>query len=321
LLAAKTIDQLENKFQVQHVTVGEGGEGQRLDNWLIKVLKGVPKSHVHRIIRAGEVRVNGKRAAADTRLSAQCVVRIPPVRLAQRPAPSVLAAEFPILFEDEHLLVIEKPAGVAVHGGSGVSSGVIEQLRCSRNPKFLELAHRLDRETSGILLLAKKRSALTAVQQSLREGSWKKEYLLGVFGDAPFENREVRLALTKNISEEGTRKVFVDEVGGQFALTRFTVKQRLKIATLMTARIVTGRTHQIRVHAAALELPLVGDERYGNFSRNKALRIKRMLLHAHFLSFPHPATGIILSVHSPMPADFSRELERLRRLALIDNLG
>ena len=313
---SKIIHPLENKLQVQHLNVGEGGDGQRLDNWLIKILKGVPKSHIHRIIRAGEVRVDGKRATADTRLSAQCVVRLPPVRIAQASETQVFPAEFPILFEDEFMLAIDKPAGIAVHGGSGVSSGVIEQIRCARTPKFLELVHRLDRETSGILLLAKKRSALTAAQQSLREGFWKKEYFLGVFGHPPFEKQEVRLPLSKNISEDKTRKVFVDERNGQFALTRFTVKQRLSLGGLMTARIMTGRTHQIRVHAAALGLPVVGDERYGDFAQNKALRIKRMLLHAHFLSLPHPATGILLSLNSPMPRDFSSELEKLGRVAL-----
>lgn len=313
---SKIIHPLENKLQVQHLNVGEGGDGQRLDNWLIKILKGVPKSHIHRIIRAGEVRVDGKRATADTRLSAQCVVRLPPVRIAQASETQVFPAEFPILFEDEFMLAIDKPAGIAVHGGSGVSSGVIEQIRCARTPRFLELVHRLDRETSGILLLAKKRSALTAAQQSLREGVWKKEYFLGVFGHPPFEKQEVRLPLSKNISEEKTRKVFVDERNGQFALTRFTVKQRLSLGGLMTARIMTGRTHQIRVHAAALGLPVVGDERYGDFVQNKALRIKRMLLHAHFLSLPHPATGILLSLNSPMPRDFSSELEKLGRVAL-----
>lgn len=313
---SKIIHPLENKLQVQHLNVGEGGDGQRLDNWLSKILKGVPKSHIHRIIRGGEVRVNGKRATADTRLSAQCVVRLPPVRIAQPSETYVPPAEFPILFEDEFVLAIDKPAGIAVHGGSGVSSGIIEQLRCARTPKFLELVHRLDRETSGILLLAKKRSALTAAQQSLREGSWKKEYLVGVFGHPTFEKKEIRLALSKNICEEKTRKVFVDEQNGQFALSRFTVKQRLNLGSLMTARILTGRTHQIRVHAAALGLPVVGDERYGDFVQNKALRIKRMLLHAHLLSLPHPATGISLSLHCPIPQNFSIELEKLGKVVL-----
>jgi 23S rRNA pseudouridine955/2504/2580 synthase len=300
--------------QVQHVTVGEGGEGQRLDNWLAKTLKGVPKSHLHRIIRGGEVRVDGKRAGADSRLTAESVVRIPPVRVAEKTAAKAPPTEFPVLFEDELLLVIDKPAGVAVHGGSGVSSGVIEQLRAARNPKFLELVHRIDRETSGILVLAKRRSALTTMQAALKNGGWKKEYLLTVFGDAPFERQQVKLALSKSSDEEGTRKVFVDE-GGQFALTSFMVRERLSVATVMTARIATGRTHQIRVHAAALGLPLVGDERYGDFARNKALRIKRMLLHAHKLGLAHPVSNEMLTIDAPMPPDFARELERLRKMS------
>ncbi len=299
---------------VQKLLVGEGGQGQRLDNWLVKTLKGVPKSHLYQMIRSGQVRVDGARAQADTRLAAESIVRVPPVRLPATQTRTVPGVEFPVLHEDEYLLIINKPAGVAVHGGSGVSSGVIEQLRMARQAPYLELAHRIDRETSGVLVLAKKRSALAALQKQLREGGWKKEYLLAVLGDAPFEHKEVRLALSKTTTSEGARKVYTDATDGQFALTRFAVRERLgaQMATLMSARILTGRTHQIRVHATAIGLPLVGDERYGDFARNKALRVKRMLLHAHRLALPHPANGELLSATAPLPDDFLRELERLR---------
>ncbi|KPF70630.1 hypothetical protein IP84_01765 [beta proteobacterium AAP99] len=297
----------------------EAGEGQRLDNFLLRHLKGVPKSHVYRIVRSGEVRVDGRRAGVDDRLAMGETVRVPPIRLAQPAATTAAPArEFPVLFEDDHLLIIDKPAGVAVHGGSGVSSGVIEQLRAARQPKFLELAHRIDRETSGILVLAKRRSALTAVQADLRNGGnfggnaggWKKEYRLAVFGQPTFERKEVKLALTKDTGANGERHVRVDEEG-QYALTRFAVQQRYAHGALLSARIATGRTHQIRVHAQSLGLPLVGDERYGDFALNKALKVGRMLLHAARLELTHPASGERLVVESPLPTDFQRELNKL----------
>jgi 23S rRNA pseudouridine955/2504/2580 synthase len=294
---------------VAHVPVDESGEGQRLDNFLTKLLKGVPKTHLYRVIRDGQVRVDGKRAQADTRLSIGQTVRVPPVRVAPASAkPAARAVEFPVLYEDEVLLVIDKPAGVAVHAGSGVASGVIEQLRAARpEARFLELAHRLDRETSGILVLAKKRSALTAIQAGLRQSDWKKEYLAGVIGRADFERKEVKLALSKADAGEGQKKVLVDE-DGQFAWTRFAVKQRLAGATLLSARIMTGRTHQIRVHAAALGLPIIGDEKYGDFAFNKAHRVKRMLLHSHMLEITHPALAERIKFVAPLPKDFENEL-------------
>jgi 23S rRNA pseudouridine955/2504/2580 synthase len=297
--------------EVSHVLIDEGSHGQRLDNWLTKHLKGVPKTHLYRVIRDGQVRVDGKRAQADTRLAAGQTVRVPPVRLpAAAEKPAVKATEFPVLFEDDVLLVIDKPAGVAVHAGSGVASGVIEQLRAARPAaKFLELAHRLDRETSGILVLAKKRSALTAVQEGLRQSDWKKEYLAAVIGSAPFERKEVKLALAKADAGGGQQKVLVDE-DGQFAWTRFSVKQRYAGATLLAARIMTGRTHQIRVHAASLGLPIIGDEKYGDFAFNKAQRVKRMLLHAHTLEITHPANGERIKFVAPLPQDFENELKK-----------
>ncbi|MGL4574278.1 MAG: RluA family pseudouridine synthase [Burkholderiaceae bacterium] len=296
---------------VAHVTVDDSGEGQRLDNWLTKLLKGVPKTHLYRVIRDGQVRVDGKRAQADTRLTLGQTVRVPPVRLPAAAAkPAVRAVEFPVLFEDEYLLVVDKPVGVAVHAGSGVAHGLIEQLRAARpQARFLELAHRLDRETSGILVLAKKRSALTAVQTGLRQSDWKKEYLAGVLGTPDFERKEVKLALAKADAGEGQKKVLVDE-DGQFAWTRFAVKQRLAGAALLSARIMTGRTHQIRVHASALGLPIIGDEKYGNFAANKAARIKRMLLHSHMLEMTHPVTQQRIKFVAPLPKDFQTELEK-----------
>jgi 23S rRNA pseudouridine955/2504/2580 synthase len=296
---------------VSHVQIDEGSHGQRLDNWLTKHLKGVPKTHLYRVIRDGQVRVDGKRAQADTRLAAGQTVRVPPVRLPAAPEkPAVKATEFPVLFEDDVLLVINKPAGVAVHAGSGVASGVIEQLRAARpQARFLELAHRLDRETSGILVLAKKRSALTTIQEGLRQSEWKKEYVAAVIGSAPFERKEVKLALAKADAGGGQQKVLVDE-DGQFAWTRFSVKQRMPNATLLAARILTGRTHQIRVHAASIGLPIIGDEKYGDFAFNKARRIKRMLLHSHILEITHPASGERIRFTAPLPNDFEIELKK-----------
>jgi 23S rRNA pseudouridine955/2504/2580 synthase len=295
---------------VSHVLIDEASHGQRLDNWLTKQLKGVPKAHLYRVIRDGQVRVDGKRAQADTRLATGQTVRVPPVRLPQASAkPAVRASEFPVLLEDDWLLVIDKPAGVAVHAGSGIASGVIEQLRAARpHAKFLELAHRLDRETSGILVLAKKRSALTAIQAGLQQSDWKKVYLAGVVGLANFERKEVKLALAKT-EIGGQQKVHVDE-DGQFAWTRFSVQQRLAGATILAARILTGRTHQIRVHAASLGLPVIGDEKYGDFALNKARRIKRMLLHAHTLEVTHPGSGQRITFTAPVPPDFTTELQK-----------
>lgn len=304
---------------VRHATVDEGSDGQRLDNFLLRELKGVPKTHVYRVIRAGEVRVNKGRAQADTRLNVGDVVRIPPVRLPERAADNAPAApprEFPVLFEDEHLLVIDKPAGVAVHGGSGVSFGVIEQLRRARpQAKFLELVHRLDKETSGVLVLAKKRSALTHLQDQFRGRSTGKTYAALVWGDWPERLKVIDVALHKYLDADGERRVRQvttshDPAAEQAkrSITLVKVAQRLGWASLLDVTIKTGRTHQIRVHLAEAGHPIVGDPKYGDFAKNRDLargpkRFERMFLHAHRLVFAHPVTGPEVVCEAPWPVE------------------
>lgn len=310
--------------QVQHYTVDEEAVGQRIDNMLLRLLKGVPKSHIYRIVRSGEVRVNKGRVGADYKLVLGDVIRIPPVRLApkeeQRPVP---ALEFPILFEDTHLLVVNKPAGTAVHGGSGVSFGVIEQLRAARpQAKFLELVHRLDRETSGILLLAKKRSALTAVHELMRANQIQKRYFALVHGYWQNQRQHVRLPLHKFTTAEGDRRVVVRE-DGQTAHTIFSQVDVFRETswgdfTLLEADLKTGRTHQIRVHLSHLGYPIVGDEKYGDFALNKHLvkqGCKRMFLHAHHVELQHPVTGELLVLDAPLPVACTGFLQTLRTAA------
>ncbi|RQO82169.1 RluA family pseudouridine synthase [Acidovorax sp. FJL06] len=306
------------------VEVDEDSAGQRLDNFLIRHLKGVPKTHVYRIIRSGEVRINKGRASADTRVEAGDQVRLPPVRIsdkvaekAERPAP---AREFPILLEDEHLIAIDKPAGVAVHGGSGVSFGVIEQLRQARpGAKFLELVHRLDRETSGILLVAKKRSALTHLQDQFRERETGKTYLALVTGTWPANKKVIDLPLHKYLQADGERRVRVttaDDPDGMRSITLVNVRstaaarpeQGLPVMSLLEVTIKTGRTHQIRVHLASQGHAIVGDDKYGDFDLNKRLQkqgMKRMFLHAWRLQFNHPASGERVQLNAELPPELA----------------
>jgi 23S rRNA pseudouridine955/2504/2580 synthase len=317
---------------VRQLQVDEGSAGQRLDNFLLKMLKGVPKSHVYRVIRSGEVRVNRGRASADTRLSEGDVVRVPPVRTSApdesvRPAP---AREFPILFEDDHLLALDKPAGVAVHGGSGVSFGVIEQLRQARpEARFLELVHRLDKETSGVLMLAKKRSALTALQDQFRrhgsDAPLRKTYLALVQGAWPTRLKVIDLPLVKHeVAPGGERTVRVaaaDAPEARRAITLVRVAEALPGFSLLEVTLKTGRTHQIRVHLAAHGQPIAGDDRYGEFTLNRALargeavpgqRFGRMFLHAASLRFAHPAYVEVVEVRAPLPAECEALLDALR---------
>ena len=322
---------------VQFLTVGEESAGQRLDNFLLRVLKGVPKTHVYRIIRSGEVRVNKGRASADARVEEGDVVRLPPVRMsesaaakADKPAP---AREFPLLFEDEHLLAIDKPAGVAVHGGSGVSFGVIEQLRQARpEAKLLELVHRLDRETSGILLVAKKRSALTKLQDQFRERETGKTYLALVTGAWPANKKVIDQPLHKYLQADGERRVRVvgkDDPDGMRSITLVKVAERYSLpplpgegggegareATLLEVTIKTGRTHQIRVHLASAGHPILGDEKYGDFELNKALQkqgLRRMFLHAWRLQFDHPASGERIALQAPLPPELQKFIAHVR---------
>jgi 23S rRNA pseudouridine955/2504/2580 synthase len=322
---------------VQRLVIDEGGAGQRLDNFLIKVLKGAPKTLVYRIIRSGEVRVNKGRAQADTRLELGDEVRVPPLRLATKDEATVAAVparEFPVLFEDEHVLAINKPAGVAVHGGSGVSFGVIEQLRRARpQAKFLELVHRLDKETSGILLIAKKRSALTTLQDVFRNRQAHKTYAALAIGDWPASKKVIDVALHKFLTAEGERRVMAvkDEDEGRRSISLVQVVQRFAAFSLLDVTIKTGRTHQIRVHLASEGHPIVGDDKYGDFELNKALargrpqdavpgvnraalpegRFGRMFLHARYLRLAHPATGEPLVLEAPLPPDCDTLLSAL----------
>lgn len=295
--------------------VDSSSEGQRVDNFLLRVWKGVPRSHVYRVLRTGEVRVNSRRVDATYRLQTGDRVRIPPVRLADRarkPVPP--AAQPPVVFEDEALLVVDKPAGTAVHGGSGISFGIIEQLRAARPElKFLELAHRLDRETSGLLLLAKKRSALTALHAALREGKIRKRYLVLVKGKWRDEKRHVSLRLKKYVTRSGERRVSVDQQGRE-SDTIFRRERTFRDYTLLSAELLTGRTHQIRVQLAHLGFPIAGDDKYGDFKLNRALAeqgLKRMFLHAAQLEFGHPLSGAVLTLRSPLPDPLSRFLVSL----------
>jgi 23S rRNA pseudouridine955/2504/2580 synthase len=310
---------------VSYLTIDENTAGQRLDNFLFRHCKGVPKSHVYRILRSGEVRVNKGRVDATYRLQAGDVLRLPPLRMAQRPVAEVAAAakervELPVLFEDDALLVINKPEGVAVHGGSGVSFGVIEALRQQRpQAKFLELAHRLDRETSGILLVGKKRSALVALHDMFREhgAGADKRYLVLVRGRWMNAVQHVKLPLHKYLLENGERRVRVD-AAGKPAHTVFRLLARWSDMSLLEAQLKTGRTHQIRVHLAHLGFPILGDEKYGDFALNKRLApagLKRMALHAWRMAFAHPLTGEPLECVAPLPANLRAYVDQVEARA------
>lgn len=301
------------------VLVGDEGAGQRVDNFLLRALKGVPRSHIYRLLRGGEVRVNSRRVDATCRLREGDRVRIPPVRRAQPAAGRTAVARdhgLPIVFEDEALLVVNKPAGVAVHGGSGISFGVIERLRAARpEARVLELAHRLDRETSGLLLVAKKRAALTALHAALRDGRVAKRYLVLVKGRWGGGARDVELPLHKYVTAAGERRVDV-RAGGKASRTRFEPVRAAGDFTLLAAALDTGRTHQIRVQLAHLGFPVAGDDKYGDFELNRAAAkrgLKRMFLHAAALALAHPTTGAALELSAPLPDDLQRFLDALPR--------
>ena len=308
-----------SKESVTWLTIDENSEHQRIDNFLVKALKGVPKSHIYRILRSGEVRINSRRIDATYKLQNGDKMRIPPIRVAQPRKPENAVAGTPrlagsIIYEDDALLALDKPSGMAVHGGSGVSRGVIEQLRLERpQSTFLELVHRLDRETSGVLLVAKKRSALIKLHEAMREGQLEKRYLALVKGKWRNEKQHVRLALTKYVNASGERRVNVDEAG-QAAHTIFTLQQSWSDFSLLEAELKTGRTHQIRVHLAHLQFPIAGDDKYGDFTWNKILNklgLKRMFLHAGEMVGAHPLTGEILHLNAPLPLELQLFLDTL----------
>ncbi|MDB5840080.1 MAG: rluC [Herminiimonas sp.] len=305
--------------QVQLLTISEEEAGQRIDNFLLRIFKGVPKSHLYRVLRSGEVRVNKGRIDQTYRLAQGDVVRLPPMRVAEKAVQTAPGAEFKILLEDSQMLVIDKPAGVAVHGGSGVSYGVIEQLRAARpEAKFLELVHRLDRDTSGILLLAKKRSALTNLHEQIREGLLDKRYLVLVHGDWKNPRQHIKLPLFKYNAPDGERRVRV-QADGLASHTVFNLLRKYGEFALLEAELKTGRTHQIRVHLSASGFAIAGDDKYGDFALNRALQkatetrgaLKRMFLHAHQITFTHPETGKPVTLNAALPPECERFLKSL----------
>lgn len=309
-----------SKASVSMLTIDEGSVGQRIDNFLCKTLKGVPKSHLYRILRSGEVRVNSKRIDATYRLVMGDLVRIPPIRTAtQEELPANKGSVKPkfeqaIIFEDDALLVIDKPAGFAVHGGSGISRGVIEQLRMERpHAKFLELVHRLDRETSGVLMLAKKRAALVALQEAIRNNQTDKRYVMLVHGNWTEKKKRVLLPLQKYVLPSGERRVSVQD-DGQESETVFHLRKNYGEFSLLEAQLVTGRTHQLRVQLAHLGFPIAGDDKYGDFAVNKAMQkrgLKRMFLHSTETNIRHPLSGEKLKLIAPLPPELAKFLQRL----------
>lgn len=312
-----------NNTSVKLVTIAADEAGQRIDNFLRNQLKGVPKSMIYRIVRKGEVRVNKKRIKPEYKLQSGDEVRIHPVRIAERDeAPvsakldKVAALNDCIIFEDDYLLVLNKPSGTAVHGGSGLSFGVIEGLRALRpEARFLELVHRLDRETSGVLLVAKKRSALRALHEQLRMKGMQKDYLALVRGQWQSHCKVVQAPLLKNILQSGERIVRVN-AEGKPSETRFKVEERFENATLVKASPVTGRTHQIRVHTLHAGHPIAFDDRYGDREFDSELKgtgLDRLFLHAAALRFEHPNTGETMRVEAPLDKKLRHCLDVLRK--------
>lgn len=305
-------------LSVQIIEINENNSDQRLDNFLLSRLKGVPKSFIYRIVRKGEVRVNKGRVDISYRLAIGDLVRIPPVRVAERAETTFLPNHLKnalvqgILFEDDYLMVVNKPAGFAVHGGSGINAGVIEGLRLIRSEaKFLELVHRLDKDTSGCLIIAKKRSALKQLHEFFRLDQVQKTYLALLVGRWARKQQLINAPLLKNVSQGGERVVVVNPAG-KAAETLFRRVDSFKEATLVEAMPKTGRTHQIRVHAVCLGHPIVGDERYGLDERNRHFKNKgynRMFLHAATLTFQHPFSGQPVTVSAPLPKSLTELLK------------
>lgn len=307
--------------KVSYLEIGPEQAGQRLDNFLIRHLKGVPKSRIYNLLRKGEVRINKGRVKPDTRIKEGDMVRIAPIRTAERGSPQLPGLQLKrylaenILFEDDGLLIINKPSGLAVHGGSGISLGAIEALRAERpNARFMELVHRLDRETSGCLMLAKKRSVLLELQQAMQRNQVEKHYMALVKGQWPKGKSTINAPLLKNQLSSGERIVRVD-AAGKASVTHFAIAQKFKQATLLQVKLETGRTHQIRVHCQFSNQPIAGDPKYGDDHFNESLRdagLKRLFLHASNLRFRHPLSGDWVEVEAPMPADLSSVLNKLQ---------
>jgi 23S rRNA pseudouridine955/2504/2580 synthase len=310
----------ESHSQVRVLEISEDNATQRIDNFLISRLKGVPKSRIYRMIRTGEVRVNRGRAKAEYRLQAGDLIRIPPVRVAESPTPKISGAllksrlESNILYEDADLLAVNKPCGIPVHGGTGLNFGLIEGLREMRkSDRFFELVHRLDRDTSGCLLIAKKRSALRSLHESFRSDRVQKCYTALLYGVLPNRRVTVDQPLRKNVKKSGERMAEIS-AQGKPSRTDFVRRRGYRDSTLVEAFPRTGRTHQIRVHAASLGCPIIGDDRYGNGDCNRRFRklgLKRLFLHATSLEFEHPGTGQPMRIDAPLDDMLAIFLERL----------
>jgi 23S rRNA pseudouridine955/2504/2580 synthase len=304
---------------VSLVTISEEEEGQRLDNFLLKWAKGVPKSHIYRIIRSGEVRINKKRATVTSRISSGDQIRIPPIRVAhaeivhisekQQFSANKISESLPILYEDSQLLIVNKPSGLAVHGGSGVSLGLIEALRMARpDIKFIELVHRLDRDTSGVLMLAKKRSALVAMHEAVRNGKFDKRYVLVAHGEfsGGLGHINLNFPLHKYLLPNGERRVQVANHGQEsMTVLKYLGKSSFANSFVAEAILKTGRTHQIRVHLQHIGHPILGDDKYGVIDLDKKVGSKRLMLHAFRLIFHHPISGEKIQIQAPLPDGFS----------------
>jgi 23S rRNA pseudouridine955/2504/2580 synthase len=312
----------KSPLKVSFVTVTEDQQGQRIDNFLVTHLKGVPKSAIYKILRKGEVRVNKKRVKPVYKLQMEDLIRIPPIKVAEREEfvpknlDKISALEDAILFEDQYLIVINKPSGMAVHGGSGLSYGLIEALRVLRpHEKNLELVHRLDRDTSGCLLISKKRSILKGLHEQLREKTMEKNYWALVVGEWAAKIKNVTEPLRKNTLQSGERVVRVDEEQGKTSHTRFRVLERFDGCTLVQASPVTGRTHQIRVHTQCKGHPIACDDKYGDQvfdSRMREMGLSRLFLHAHDLRFLHPKHETTMHVEAPLDKALNNALKTLR---------
>lgn len=308
---------------VRFIEVGEEDEGQRVDNFLMRHYRNVPKTLIYRIIRKGEVRVNKGRVKQNTRIKAGDLVRVPPIKTPDKvevvlPTKQIQRIEQSILFEDADLMVINKPSGIAVHGGSGIHWGLIELVRSMRPlAKRIELVHRLDRDTSGCIILAKKASVLKALHEQMRENKFDKRYLALLVSEWPKGVEKVDLPLIKNTLKSGERLVKVS-ADGKPSVSYFRILQRFERATLVTVKLVTGRTHQIRVHALSQNCPLVGDDKYGDKEMNKEykkLGMKRLALHAQFIGFKHPNTEKWVEIEAPLDGEFTEIIETLKRSA------
>ncbi|HAT42901.1 MAG TPA: 23S rRNA pseudouridine(955/2504/2580) synthase RluC [Rheinheimera sp.] len=314
----------ETRTPVQFIEVDAEYAGQRIDNFLLARLKGVPKSVIYRVLRKGEVRVNKGRIKPEYKLEAGDQVRVPPLTIPVQPEntisvklTSVKTLESHILYEDNELIVLNKPSGMAVHGGSGLNFGAIEALRALRpQAKHLELVHRLDRDTSGCLLIAKKRSILTALHEQLRDKVVEKKYWALVAGQWDGKIKKVTEALKKNTLQSGERIVRVDEVDGKPSETRFKVLQRFEEGTLLECFPVTGRTHQIRVHTACKGHPIACDDKYGDnlfTAQMQAVGLNRLFLHAKLISFNHPVSGNRLTFEAPLDRALAVTLDKLTK--------